>query len=503
MFSGFGFRRSTSPKPENITRGLCALADGALLVALALGVRVAFVLAMPRVIDSADAIHYIDTVKHFASGDFWGFNAKIPVLYPTLAALIHLFVRDVEWACYGVSIAASALLVIPVYALSRDLHGQRTARVAGVVVAIWPWLVDWGYRIGPDALGCTLWFLSIWLFARGIRRGGVWLAAAPLAFFGLHLTRPEGTVLIAAAFVASLALCLGGEQRTLRRLIPFAAECAVLLLAYSLYMRMVTGGATVNYRAHFIFQEFEFTRFAATALKTIADVLPIMLGPALMIFLGVGLFHRDNDEASPPRDPRLECYVFLFVAAQWAASLSVLSAEPRYLMSVIVALSLWSARGMAILSRAATALPFGRWLRLLPLSVVVCLMALGFAMTLGAEHLDKRPGQPREYKIAGLWMKDNLPPGLIFTRKPQVGYYADMPSTGPDQKDSLQEALARARTAGARYVVVDERYTAQMAPGLAPLLNPALAPPDVRLLKEFTLFPESKVVVYELAAAGL
>ena len=68
-----------------------------LFLGLAFLFRAAYLFATPRIIDSADAIHYIDTAKHFVAGDFWQFNAKIPILYPLFAALAHFFVADYEW----------------------------------------------------------------------------------------------------------------------------------------------------------------------------------------------------------------------------------------------------------------------------------------------------------------------------------------------------------------------------------------------------------------------
>jgi hypothetical protein len=323
------------------------------------------------------------------------------------------------------------------------------------------------------------------------------------ALIGLHLTRAEGTVLMAAAFAGAFVLCLGAENRSLRRLIPFGAGCAILLGAYAAYMHFVTGAATVNYRVHFIVSEFSFARFAATGLRSFSDVLPVMLGPVLLVFMGVGLFHRERTADTGPndaftRDARLEFYVLFFAAAQWFISLFVLSPEPRYLMSVIVALSLWSARGVAIVSAESAAQPGGRVLRWAPAGVVVLLMLLGCSISIGSQFLHQQPGQPIEYKVAGLWMKENLDKGLIFTRKPQVGYYADMPSTGPDLNDTLAQAIERAKAVRARYIVVDERYTAKMVTGMAPLLDPALAPPALRLLKIFDPYPESRVVVYEI-----
>jgi 4-amino-4-deoxy-L-arabinose transferase-like glycosyltransferase len=474
-----------------------------LFLGLALLLRAAYLLVTPRILDTADAIHYIETAKHFAAGDFLQFNAKIPPLYPLLAALVHVVVSDYEWAFCIVSLIASTLLVIPAYSLSRDLHGTQAARIAALIVSIWPWLIDYASRVGPDALGCTFWLLSVWLFARGVRSGGGWLAAAVLALVGLHLTRAEGTVIIAAAFVGALILCLGTENRSLWRLIPLALGCAILLGAYAIYMRAVTGAATVNYRIQFIIAEFSFTRFAATGVRSFSDVLPVMLGPALLVFMGVGLFHRGGiadarQAVSFPRDPRLELYVLFFAAAQWFISLFVLSPEPRYLMSVIVALSLWSARGVAIVSAEAIVRPWGRTLRWAPMGVVVFLMLLGSAISVGSQFLHRQPAQPLEYKVAGEWMRENLTRGLIFTRKPQVGYYAGMPSSGPDLNDTLAQAIDRAKAVGARYVVVDERYTAKMVPGIAPLLDPALAPPTLRLLKIFDPSPDSRVVVYEI-----
>jgi hypothetical protein len=195
---------------------------------------------------------------------------------------------------------------------------------------------------------------------------------------------------------------------------------------------------------------------------------------------------------------RLEVFVLFYAFCQWFLSLFVLSPEPRYQMSVLIVLSMWSALGIWAVSRRARALPFGRLLQWAPAASLVLLMLFGVALTLAADRMHRQPTKPLEYKTAGLWMRDNLEPGLVFSRKPQIAYYAGMRSTGPDLDDSLQGAIERAEKAGARYVVVDERYTAQMAPGMAPLLDPQLAPAGLRLLKQFDLYPRSRVVIYEV-----
>jgi 4-amino-4-deoxy-L-arabinose transferase-like glycosyltransferase len=462
------------------------------LLGLALVYRLVFLWAMPRVLDTADAIHYIETAAFLHGGDFFGYDPKIPVLYPLLGALVHFFVSDLEWACRWVSFAASVLIVLPVYGLARDMHGPRAARWAGIIVALWPWLADYGCRVSTEAVACLWWILGVWCLSRAIRRGGWWLVCAPLCFYALTLTRAEGLFIWLASGPALLVLTGGALRRHRKALLIFGGASAALIMANMIYLRLLTGVSTANYRVHFIVSEFDYFRFAHTALSTVNDVFPVMLGPVLFLFLGVGFFQGSEKRR---RDLGLELYVLVFVATQWAASLFVLSPAPRYLMAPLICLALWSASGMALVSAAAARMRYGAVLRALPGVALVTFMVAGAAVTVASEHLGRLPREPREYKMAGQWMAENLEPGLVFTRKPQVGYYAGMPSTGPMLEDSLAEALARAHATGARYMVVDERY----APGaLRPLLEPENAPEELRLLHDIEPFSGGRVVIYGL-----
>lgn len=469
------------------------------LAGLAAACRLLFVLAMPRVLDSADAIHYVETAARLAAGDFFGYDPKIPVFYPLLGALASLVYSDMEQACRAVSLVASVLTIIPVYLLARDLHGTAAARIAGLIVALWPWLMDYASRVSTEATAVLLWIGGVWLFTRGMRNGGgAAVAGAAACFFALALTRPEGLFILLATAAALPVLCGWRDGRAWRRFAAFAAPAALLVIANTFYVRALTGQTTANYRAGFIVEEFAYQRFVQTAVETFSDVIPVMLGPLLFLFLGVGFFHA-RERA---RDPRLEAMVLFFAAAQWGLSLFVLSPAPRYLMAPLIVLSMWSACGIHLAARQIRAWrAHPAWLARLPLVAVILFFLGHAAITVGSEHLGRRPREPREYKEAGLWMAANLAPGLIFTRKPQVGYYAGMPSTGPALDDSLASALDRARAAGAAYVVVDERYTAAMVPGLRPLLDPAADVPGLRRLKAFESYPESRVVVYALAPA--
>ncbi len=97
-------------------------------------------------------------------------------------------------------------------------------------------------------------------------------------------------------------------------------------------------------------------------------------------------------------------------------------------------------------------------------------------------------------------MRDHLEPGPIVTRKPQVGFYADMPAIGVEADASLEEIVARAAATHARYLVVDERYTAALIPALRPLLDPKEAPASLRAVHaDLTTFPGGRIVIYEFS----
>ncbi|HOE66192.1 MAG TPA: glycosyltransferase family 39 protein [Candidatus Hydrogenedentes bacterium] len=475
-----------------LVRDLC------LCVAAAFLCRALFAIAMPRVLDSADAIHYVSLAEDYAKGQWKTLGPRIPPLYPALGALMRPAAPDMEWALRWVSLVASSLLPIPVYLLARMLHGSATARIAASMVAIWPWLIDYGTRVGPEALASLLWFTAIYALARALLDGGPWTFAAPVAFFALHLARPEGTFLLLAAPIAATFLCARNGEGRWKRLLPFLVISTVLLTIYAAYLKTVTGSFALSGRApdlggalaHALLNRGEQTVRAFNTLM--GNVIPVMLGPYVLLFIGVGLF-----TPSPQRNFRLEGFVLFFACLQWALATLSTFAEPRYMMSFLIVAYIWGARGFAIVTQRAAASPRFRALRAAPLTIYALIMLHGMAFTLLPEHFGHLPLDPREYKTAGLWMRANLEPGLILTRKPQIGYYAHMPTQGPDAKASLTDILRDARATQARYIVVDERYTANMIPALRPLLDPAHAPPGLRLVRaDLSPYPNARIVIY-------
>ena len=462
------------------------------LLALTLFYRILFLLAMPRVLDTADAIHYAETTAAFSEGRFFAHDPKIPVLYPLLCAVAHQGITDLEWACRTVSFCAALLTMIPFFLLTRQVFGKRAALLAGIAFALNPWYADYACRVSTEATALLCWMLGAWLLEAALRRGRGWSLLAPLPWLALYLSRAEGMVLLFVAPVAAFCCAETPVRTRLQRLAPFAALTLPAIALNTLYLRALTGIATSNYRLAFILQEFDWLRFVDTTAKTLTEVLPLMLGPVLLLFLGVGLFRP-----APNRKPRAEALLFLLAGAQWGASLFVLSPAPRYLMAPILLLTGWACRGIALVESQVQAWPRRRWLRHAPIAALVAALLFHTAVTVGSEHLGRRPREPREYKDAGCWMREHLDPGLIFSRKPQIGFYAHMPSTGPALEEDASAAIERAQAAGAAYLVVDERYA---PPGLRPLLDPAAAPESLRHLRTFEDYPQSKVVLYAIDA---
>lgn len=475
--------------------------DAAALLGLSSVLRAAYWWAVPRMLDSADAVRYLETAHTLADRDFLALDPKIPLLYPALVAHARLFFSDFEIAGQAVSFIFSALLVVPVYFLGRTLHGAAAGRIAGALVALWPWLIDYSNRVATEPLAVFLWVTGALCLLRGLQPQGDlrWMFGAILSFGGLQFARAEGTFILLGAAGMFAFLPRSEWPGARRRLGVYAAGTAAVLAAYALYIHKLTGTWTVNYRAGFIGEQPEGSTVLADLGKTLvamtADVPAVMLGPLLWAFFGIGLVATGS---GGPRRWRSEAAVLYLAALQWLIVIPVLSPAPRYLMAAFVALLPWVARGLCVAGDRLAVLTGRQWTQRLPVAVVALWFALHLGAAVAAERWSGAPAQPWEYKIAGEWMREHLEPGIIVTRKPQVGFYAEMPTAGMAADATLDEIIDTAREAGCRYLVIDERYTTGLVPSLASLRDPASAPATVRLVNaDLSPYPDTRIVIYE------
>lgn len=290
-----------------------------------------------------------------------------------------------------------------------------------------------------------------------------------------------------------------------KRLAIHTAACVALFITYALFMKFAIGSATVSYRAPMAGDLPDYFRRGAvegarTFLQLNFNVLPLMMGPVLLAFWGIGFFRSGDSH----RKYRLEAFILLFCAVQWTLTIANFSPSPRYIMAVIVALSLWSAQGILMVCQRASGLRYGSLLKVLPVAVVVGTMLLGTVAEVAANRFGDYPRTPVEYRTAGKWMNHNLEPGLILTRKPQIGFYANMPTVGPALDATPESLIDFAKATGARYFVLDERHTAAMIPGLRPLLGTESAPAPYKLLRDdLSPYPGAQIHIFELSDTGL
>jgi len=466
-------------------------------------VRAVFFMATPQVIDSADSILYLDAAGKIAEGRFSDVYPRIPLLYPILTAAGSFLARDLELAGLVVSLIAMTLLVPVLFLLSHALHGRDSARIVAVVASLWPWLVDYGCRVAPESIYALLWFVSAGLLILAVRRGGGYPYALAIALLLLYLARPEG-ILIAVAALACGLLLRKDEGAKILQLAPAVILLAVAIPVHLIFVKRLAAQAGVTPRMSvsslgFVLDDWGWT-VTATGLRLLLTTIPIMLGPVLLLLLVPGMFAR----LSAWRDARAERVVQLLAGAQLCAAALSTFAEPRYVMTAIVALSLWSSRGTAVIAdRFAQSTAYAR-LRHAPVIVIALMMVVGLLANILPPFFGKMSYRPLEYKLAGNWMHEHLAPGLILSRKPQMGYYAGMPTTGPAPEDSIEDIHARVLDAGARYVVVDARYSTEMIPAMKPLLEPANAPNWLRVLNaDLSPYPEARIVVYEVVEKAL
>jgi hypothetical protein len=470
-------------------------------MALCAGLRLVFIRLVPRTLDSADAVAYLETARLFATGGFASADPKIPVLYPALIAVANQFIPDVESAGRAVSWIFSMLLVVPVYLLAREIHGRAVARIAGVLIAFWPWLIDYGSRVATEPLAVFLFVSGVYAIVRGCGDAGPTRFAVAGACFGLlHLARPEGTFVYLAAPATMLIFGPRRIQRPLVKLAAYAIPGLLAVAAGIAFTYVLAGVWSINYRAGFIGDQPEGSTvvrdFARTFVAMSADVPAVMLGPLLWAFFGAGV----AVPGAQVRNARSEFAVLYFALLQWLVVLPVLSPAPRYLMAAFILCSIWSARGVERCAALLATSPRGA-LSHLPLAAVLGWMLLHTAAHVASERMDgnARPSQPWEYRITGEWMRENLEPGAILTRKPQIGFYAGMPTVGPAAVATLDEILATGADQDCRYLVVDERYTAELVPALKPLLDPANAPAQLRVISsDLSPYPAARVVIYEI-----
>jgi 4-amino-4-deoxy-L-arabinose transferase-like glycosyltransferase len=153
-----------------------------------------------------------------------------PLGYYSLLTLWMRLFGESPLSVRALSVAASLLTVLVVYALAHGLFGSRTALVAGVLVALAPFQVHYGQEIRMYAF-LNLWIsLAVLCYWRGSRStGGAWWAG-----FALCAAAAQYTHNLAAFHLLAIAVwpLMNRDWRTLRRVSVAGLAAAVLYLPW-------------------------------------------------------------------------------------------------------------------------------------------------------------------------------------------------------------------------------------------------------------------------------
>ncbi len=379
-----------------------------------------------------------------------------PPGYPLVIELFRLIVPDGVRAAQLVSLAAGAILPVPLYYLGRKFMRPLPALLTAALVILNPIFIRFSVVTMSESLFVLLNVAMVLFFLN--RRPVLFGLAAGLAY----LTRPEG--LLTAGILIAVDLI---RRRDWKFAGLFGASCLVLLLPYVIYVKAETGTwtlspKTMNFRVREASWRANVAReSSSTPAPTLSERASSSLGlyPAralaytglLLRFGGVPLMLLSLFGIVRFRNILLAGLPMLLI-------LPVFGLDPadRFIMPYLPFLALFAMMALGI-SKRAFVVPAG-----------ALLMLLGFAPQ-AAYAVEPEEGIT-EFCTAGMAMRPITRPTDIFVdRKPYTafyagGRYAEMPN------DPVDSILAFSRRIDAKYLVVSARVVRVFRPQLNFLL---------------------------------
>ncbi len=182
-----------------------------------------------------DAVNFAKALERF---DVWAGQPHVPgyILYVALTKIVHLFLPDAQATLVAVSMVASALAIVFLYFLGRDIYNRRTGLIAALFLAASPLFWFYGEIALPHTLDALVVILLVWLLYRILH--GEFNLVIPAAI-GLGIAgglRPQTQV-----FLLPLAIYVGW-QVGLRRAFYAGITLTIVNLAWFMPLVWSTGG---------------------------------------------------------------------------------------------------------------------------------------------------------------------------------------------------------------------------------------------------------------------
>jgi 4-amino-4-deoxy-L-arabinose transferase-like glycosyltransferase len=467
--------------------------------------------------------------------------------YPFLAALIYKFGGGLELPAQINLLVFGALLVLPVYGLTRELADAPTARRAALLTALLPALalsVPNFEAPTEQMYNALLW--SGWLFLwRTLTRADWKNAVAAGLCLGLaHLTRIEGILFIPlGALLLALAPFASRPTPPASRFIlhpsAFILASALLALPYAFYIHAHTGlwlapkGLLHQYHGEALrsgdplafeaaYSEYEANRQRLAELPSpleylwqnradlpgfyarnlVTELRQALTSASFMLILWLpfalwGAIKLWKTERGPAK------VLFLALTALPALIHPFSVVDPRYLLPLLPGAMMLTA--FSLKSEARSPQPprhpptrLGIWI--LEFEIWNLGFGLLLALFLAADLLGPfLIPRPVEYKALGLWMREHGISGTeagVLARKRQPAFYAGARWEWLPLADT-EGMLAYAAGHRAQYAVIDERTALSLRPDLVYLLDPRAAPESLELAAAM-MEQGKRIVLYRL-----
>lgn len=527
------------------------------LVLLSFVIRLCFINVPQNIGD--DAANYAVLGKNLIEGrGFVGISGQIDLysspLYPFFIGVFYFFIKNSELAGRLVSVLFGALLIVPIYFLSKRIYNNKVAIISSILVAFYFILIQYSVEVLSESM-------YTFLIATGVLIGYIALVEQKTFFyflagiiFGLcYLTRAEGIGYIFILILMTGIFWLINQKRERKRKLFI---CSIMLILglfivsapYLVFFHDQTGhwivgqkggvsleageamlskdplarekalcGLTedgTRMKGHFFLigemekvNKFDYIIhhpiarakvYVINAGTEYYSTIPSIFPALLILLIGVGLFRGEWTRE------RFKKEFYMASVVVYPLLLYPLShIEPRYLISVLPIAIIWSANGINELQEwlheNIADLKID-WLkqRLIFKNLVFVIVLLSLIPLIALIPFHYYSDQPTEHKEAGLWMKENVPQNpVIMAKRPYIAFYAEGTYI-PLPYANYTRMMKYAKIHHVKYIVMDEKETSKVRPQLAFLLDETKAPKDDLKLIYKDSNIHNKLLIYEL-----
>jgi len=476
----------------------------AALLALALILRLVVGHAIGVV--ETDGVRYITIARQFqATGN--PFDPLFHPLYPVILGLLQWVIRDWETAGRLVATAFGVALLVPAFALARDVIGRPVALLTAALLAVHPGLVRNSSSVLADSTYAFLLAAGVWLGWRAIAAAHRALLPVAGVVLGLaYLVRPEAALYLVSLLIVALILAvrdrtwLGWAPWIVGGLVGFSLMAA----PYLVYLRRSLGHWTLSGKvAHNLVQDLgssvgiaPLAHPMALATNTVVNLLaflkyslPDLLPGLLILFLLPGVLRRAREDGWLGREG-----VLLALLIPPFGTLAF-HTETRVFFPVLAFVLPFVAAGLIATAGWVVGRPSPRWSAALAIGVLL----LGLVAAL-RPVLRPDPTEAVYRQAARMIAETEAGDTIVMDRKPFVAYYSGRRHVPLGAEITPADLQAAARRVGARLVVLDSR-SLEDRPQLAPFVWSA-PPPGFDVVRDFEAGPANRLRVLRMGERG-